>query len=146
MRAAVASRLGVPPGTEFVHLERLRLADGEPLALDRTWLVAALARPLLEADLTETGVYAELARSGVRITDGQERIRAVTPTPEQRRRLRLGAGAALLAIERIGRVQAEPVEWRETLVRGDRFTLVATWAPHRGYELQVSGEPVPPSP
>jgi GntR family transcriptional regulator len=31
------------------------------------------------------------------------------------------------------------VEWRETLVRGDRFSLVASWAPHRAYEMQVAG-------
>jgi GntR family transcriptional regulator len=139
----VAARLGVGPGSEFVFLERLRYADEEPLALDRTWMVASVARPLLTADLSETGLYAELAGTGVRITDGRERIYAVSPSPEQRGRLRLGRGTALLAIERIGRIDGRPVEWRETLVRGDRFSVVADWAPHRAYQMQVAdGSPL----
>lgn len=143
--AAVAARLGVHPETEFVFLERLRLADEEPLALDHTWMLATLARPLLTADLTATGLYAELARSGVRITDGRERIYAVPPSPEQRRRLQLGRGVALLAIERIGRVGGAPAEWRESFVRGDRFSVVADWAPHRAYQMQVAdGSPLAP--
>ncbi|MBO4205319.1 UTRA domain-containing protein [Micromonospora echinofusca] len=141
---AVAARLGVAADTEFVCLERLRYADDEPLALDRTWLLAPLARPLLDADLTATGVYAELARlGGVRITGGQERIHAVTPTVDQRRLLGLGRGVALLAIDRIGHADGDPVEWRETLVRGDRFSVVAHWAPHAPYQLTVAdGSPL----
>ncbi len=137
--AAVADRLGIDADTEFVYLERVRYADEEPLALDRTWLLATLARSLLDVDLTATGVYAELAsRAGVRIAEGRERIYAVASTTEQRRRLGLGRGAALLAIDRIGRVDGDPVEWRETLVRGDRFSVVATWTSHTPYHMAVA--------
>lgn len=143
---AVAGRLGLDPGAEFVHLERIRYADEEPLALDRTWLLASLGRPLLAADLTATGVYAELGRrGGVRVTGGRERIYAVAPTSAQRSLLRLPRGVALLAIERIGTTGTGPVEWRETLVRGDRFSVVASWAPHQEYRMRVTaGEPLPP--
>lgn len=137
---SVAARLGLDPGVEFVYLERIRYADDEPLALDRTWLPASLARPLLEADLTATGIYDELhRRSGVRVTGGQERIQAVTPTAAQRDTLRLPRGVALLSIERTGTTDTGPIEWRQTFVRGDRFSVVATWAPHQGYQMQVSG-------
>jgi GntR family transcriptional regulator len=130
--ADVAERLGVDAATPLLYLERLRYADDEPLAVDYTWLLMSVAEPLMSADLSATGVYAELAqRSGVRITDGQERIHAVIPTPTQRRQLGVGSQVALLAIERIGCVGGEPVEWRETLVRGDRFSVIARWAPTR---------------
>ncbi|MER7458770.1 GntR family transcriptional regulator [Micromonospora sp. NPDC126480] len=146
--AAVADRLSVDADTEFVYLERLRYADEQPLALDRTWLLASLARPLLDADLTATGVYAELAKlGGVRITGGQERIHAVVPTSDQRRLLGLGRGVALLAIDRIGSVNGEPAEWRETLVRADRFSIVAKWAPHAAYQMAVAdGSPLGSAP
>src|SRR5215467_12154587 len=63
----VADRLQLEASTPLFHLERLRLAGGEPLALDRVWLPASLAAPLLEADVTHTGLYHELAtRAGVR--------------------------------------------------------------------------------
>lgn len=140
----IAARLGYPIDTEFVYLERLRRADEEPLAVDRTWLPASLARPLLDADLGETGVYQQLASlSGVRITDGRERIHAVVPTASQRRLLGLGRGVALLAVERVGQVDGDPVEWRETLVRGDRFSVTAQWTPRAEYRMWVAdGSPL----
>jgi len=59
--AVVADRLCLDASTPLVYLERLRLAGDEPLALDRVWLPAALAAPLLGADFTHTSLYAELA-------------------------------------------------------------------------------------
>jgi GntR family transcriptional regulator len=141
--SSVAARLGLDPDNELVYVERIRYADEEPLALDRTWLVAARARSLLTTDLTATGLYVELARRGTRVTGGQERIHAVTPTPAQRSLLRLPRGVALLAIERLGRADGDPIEWRETFVRGDRFSVVATWAPHQVYRMQVAGGALP---
>jgi len=138
---AVAARLGLDPDTDLVCLERIRYADDEPLALDRTWMPASLARPLLKADLTATGIYDELTRSGVRITGGRERIHAVTPTTAQRALLRLPRGVALLAIERTGTAGTDPVEWRKTLVRGDRFSVIASWAPHQAYQMRVAAGP-----
>jgi GntR family transcriptional regulator len=134
---AVAARLEVAADTELVYLERLRYADDEPLAVDSAWLLASVAGVLLTADLTETGIYAELARTGVRVTDGEERIHAVMPTPAQRRLLRLDSGVALFAVERLGRADGRAVEWRETFVRGDRFSVLATWTPHTAYRMDV---------
>src|SRR5262249_60471655 len=44
-----ADRLRLEASTPLFHLEPLRLAGGEPLALGRLWLPAAIAAPLLEA-------------------------------------------------------------------------------------------------
>ncbi len=144
----IAARLGVDPDAPFVYLERLRCADDEPLAVDRAWLLASVARPLLTTDLSATSIYDELAeRSGVRITDGQERIHAVVATAAQRQLLGLPEGVALLAIERMAGTDGAPVEWRETLVRGDRFSVVATWAPHSTYRMKVAdGSPLTSGP
>ena len=74
----IADRLGLEASTPLFRLERLRLAGGEPLALDTVWLPADIAAPLLEADFTHTGLYDELAaRAGVRLQGGREHIRAV---------------------------------------------------------------------
>jgi GntR family transcriptional regulator len=136
---SVASRLGLDPSTPLVHLERLRLVDDEPLALDRVWLPAAIARPLLGADFTHTALYDELARRcGVRVQGGRERILAVVPTPAQRRVMRISAGTGAFAIERLGYWQEQLVEWRETLVRGDRFSLSAEWSPFQDLILAVA--------
>lgn len=138
--ADVAVRLNRGASTEFVYLERLRLADGEPLALDRAWLPRSLAGPLLEADFSHSGLYDELVSlTGTRLTGGSEVIKAVVPSPANRRLLHIRAGTAALAVQRLGCLRDEPVEWRETLIRGDRFSVIAEWSAHEGYRMDVSG-------
>ena len=138
----IAARLGREESTPLVYLERLRYAGDAPLALDRVWLVASLAQGLLEADFTATGLYQELhERSGARLTGGGENIRAVLATASERRLLELPADAAALAIDRIGRIGDEAVEWRHTLVRGDRFALTAEFSGRSGYSVDVSLPP-----
>lgn len=134
--AVVADRLGLDASTPLVYLERLRLAGDEPLALDRVWLPAALAAPLLGADFTHTSLYAELAsRAGVRLDRGHEDVHAVIPTPTERAQLRCPPGTAAFSINRRSLAQGRPVEWRHTLVRGDRFALAADFAAATGYRL-----------
>lgn len=142
--AIVADRLGVEGSTPLVHLERLRLAGDQPLAMDRVWLPMDIAAPLLEADFTETALYAELAEHcGVRLTGGTERIRAVLPTAAERVFLQLPEGTAALAIERIGYAGRHAVEWRHTLVRGDRFAVNAEFSGRDGYHLSVLADGFP---
>lgn len=122
----VATRLGLEESTPLVHLERLRLAGDEPLALDRVWLPAELAEPLLHVDFTRTALYTELlTHCGLRLTGGREQVRAVVPSRGERGLLHVPAGTALLAVERTGCLHGRPVELRHTLVRGDRFAVTA---------------------
>lgn len=132
----VAARLGLEESTPLVHLERLRLADADPLAVDRVWLPERIARPLLDVDFGRTALYDVLAaRCGVRVTGGSERIRAVVPDDAQRRLLGIGAGVAALAIDRLGCAGEQPVEWRQTLVRADRFTVTTRFSARDGYRV-----------
>lgn len=127
--AFAAAQLGVDPSTELVVLARLRHAGDEPLAIDRVWLPADIASPLLELDFTRTSLYDELERTvGRRPSSGMERIRAVVPEPEERDLLGLDTGDAVLCIHRLGLCEDRPVEWRTTLLRGDRFGFVAQWS------------------
>ena len=134
----VADRLGLEASVPLFRLERLRLADGEPLALDTVWLPAEIAAPLLEADFTHTALYDELAaRTGVRLESGREHIRAVVPTRAQQRLLEIPPVTAALAIDRLGHARGRPVEWRHTLIRGDRFSLLAEFSARTGYQLTL---------
>lgn len=134
----VAVRLGLEESTPLVHLERLRLADDEPLALDRVWLPASLGAALLDVDFTHTSLYEELAgRAGVRLQGGEEQIRAALPSPAERALLGCAPDVAVFAIERSGRVGDRVVEWRHTVVRGDRFAFRAQFSAG-GYRLAVS--------
>lgn len=134
----VAARLALQADAPLVLLERVRLADDEPLAVDRAWFPLDIAAPLLDVDLTRVGFYDELAgRTGVRLTGGSEQLHAVVPDRVERSLLRLPADVAALAIDRLGYVIERPVEWRHTIVRGDRFSLTAAFDAGIGYRLAV---------
>jgi GntR family transcriptional regulator len=134
----IAGLLELTPEADLFLLERLRLADDEPLAYDRIWLAADLGRPLLQADFGRTALYDELAsRTGARLTDGTERISAVIATDHEHDMLDLPPGVACLRVERLGRLAGRPVVYRVTLVRGDRYTVVTDWS-SRGYQVSAS--------
>ena len=120
-----AGFLGRPEDESLVLLERLRRADGDPLAVDRVWLPASVGEPLAGVDWSHTSLYEQLAAVGTgRPDNGWERVRAVTPSDEDAQRLGLEPGEAVFCLERLGRVGEVPVEWRRSLVRADRFAVV----------------------
>src|SRR5436190_20552845 len=53
----LASALGVAVGTTLVYLRRLRLADGEPMAVQGSYLPHALCPGLLEHDLGRGSLF-----------------------------------------------------------------------------------------
>jgi GntR family transcriptional regulator len=124
----VAARLGLEESTPLVHLERLRLAGGAPLALDRVWLPASIGEPLLTVDFRRTGLYDQLAATGIHITGGEETVRAVVPSPAEHEALGLTPPAAVFSVFRTGTSAGVPVEWRHTLIRADRFALTGALA------------------
>lgn len=126
--APVAELLGVGPNEPLVLLDRLRLAGGVPLAVDQVWLAASIGRPLLEADFAHTAFYGELARRcGVRPDRGEERIEPVLPDRSDARALGLGARQPAFAVDRRTFRADQPLEYRRTIIRGDRYSFVSTW-------------------
>lgn len=127
--ATAASHLGLPDDAPLVHLRRLRLAGDEPLAIDRLWMSDHLAAPLLDVDFSHTAFYDELEQAtGIRPTSGWERISPVVPEPQDRRLLGLPSHQAAFSLRRLGMIGSRAVEWRNTLIRGDRFSFVADWS------------------
>jgi GntR family transcriptional regulator len=122
----VAAMLGLPDLAPLVHVSRLRLADGEPIARDEGWLPYPDAEGLLTADFSHTALYEELAhRCGITIDATTERIEAIVPNAEQRDALDLHKGVACLCVTRLGWTGDRLVEFRRTLLRADRVILVA---------------------
>lgn len=132
-----ADQLNLEATAPLVLIDRLRWAGDEPLAIDRIWLPADVAEPLLDVDFARTSLYDELERAaGMRPNAGWEHIHPGIPTDEERASLQLASGEAVFSIERLGTYNGDPVEWRVTTIRGDRFTLVADWTAGQRNELR----------
>lgn len=124
-----ASNLNLDAAAELVVLERVRFAAAAPLAVDRAWLPAELARPLLDVDWSHTALYEELARIESPVpNEGWERLTPIVPSAEDRTRLGLRQGDAAFFLERLGLRGGQPIEWRTTILRGDRYRFVTDWS------------------
>jgi len=124
-----AAHLELDEDTEFVLLARLRRAGDAPLAVDRAWIPLTYGAPLLDVDWSHTALYAEMRRIGAPTpTAGWERLTPVIPAPADRTLLELRSGVAAFSLERLGTFDGKPVEWRTTLIRGDRYRFVSEWS------------------
>lgn len=138
VNARAAEQLGLPADAPLLFLDRLRFAGERPLALDRAWLPFAVAGGLLEAEFTNTSLYDQLEKfAGRRPNAGWECITPVVPDDEERQLLAMPPGEAVFGLNRLGSVNGEPIEWRSTLIRGDRFNFVANWATGQRSELRL---------
>lgn len=119
---AVAAALGLEPGSPTLYLERLRLADGEPLLLEQVHLPAERFPGLLSADLERESLYELLAqRYATRIVRAREALEPVLLHAREARLLDQPPRTPALLIEGIASaVDDRPVEFSRTFVRGDR--------------------------
>lgn len=137
--AVAADRLGLRGNAKLVRLERLRLVESQVLAHDTAWLPAAVAAPLLDVDFTHTALYDELAvRCHVHPTSGTEWITTELPEKRERDLLEINAKQPVFRIGRLSEAEGRPIEWRETTVRADRYSFVATWSPSNTYETTLA--------
>jgi len=99
---SLAEALQIADGTEIVRIDRLRLANERPIALDSTWLPLRFGMLLSQDMLRQETIYHILeTRYGIPIEAGVFHITAANATVEQARTLQVTAGAALLLIQRI---------------------------------------------
>ncbi|MDO5287723.1 MAG: GntR family transcriptional regulator [Actinomycetia bacterium] len=118
----VLELLRLPPDSGVLTIRRLRLADGEPLALMTNHLPADLA-PDYRA-LVESGLYAALRRQGVTIAGATQRIGARLARSTEANQLRERTGSPLLTLERVAHDDAgRVVEHGSHVYRASLYTF-----------------------
>jgi len=122
---AEAASLDIPPRQPVVHLRRLRLADGEPMALESTVLIGATAAAVMDADLAAGSLHETLTHAGFALRRGTGTISAATATSTEARLLAMRAGDPLLVEQRvIVDGHARRIESTESRYPADRYGLV----------------------
>lgn len=117
---AVAAFFG---GCAGWRLERVRLADGAPMALEVDWVNADLVTDLDAHDLTGS-LYALLSTAYDTPVDAADQtVWASAADARQAELLQVPVGAPLLAFERRSRSGGRPVEHVTSWYRGDRYAL-----------------------
>jgi GntR family transcriptional regulator len=118
----VAEPLGLAPGTSVYRLDRLRLADSSPIALDWTWLPLQFGRLLVDQDLAQRTIYSILEQDyGIPIVSGEYAIAASVADETQAGLLHVPSGSPLLVFDRTSFTASDkPVYYQNRFYRADR--------------------------
>jgi GntR family transcriptional regulator len=149
--ARLGRRLQLSPEEPIVRVRRLRLADGEPMALEILNVPAAMVPGLSVADLENASFYDLLQdRYGVTILSGTQTIEPTVTNEEESEALGVPLHSPAFLFERTSLAQSgQPVEFVRSFYRGDRYRLVTELLPRRGRNGRVGlqeARPLPQAP
>ena len=144
----VAKALELDAGRTTVYLERLRMADDEPLILEQVHLSADRFPGLLEHDLEHSSLYVLLAeRYRTQIVRIAEAIEPVVLRAREARLLNRKPRTPALLVEGTAFAQGgEPVEFARSYVAGDRTRYFVERGFSRSSRPIASREPMGASP
>jgi GntR family transcriptional regulator len=126
----VAAVMRVPVASDVVQLSRLRLADGMPMAIERSHLRGDLFPGLDRFDFTVESLYRVLIEEyGVRFEAGEQVIRAGIVRDSDADTLSIEHGDPVLELVRTSVSRGDVVEWTTSTYPASRFELSARIAP-----------------
>jgi GntR family transcriptional regulator len=123
----VAHRLSIKPGGASFCIERLRLVDDTPMAVETSHL-SATRFPGLITELRKSGsLYRVLSEVyGVEPVTAEETIETAAASPREAELLNTDTGSPMLVLSRHSfDGDGEPIEWVRSWYRGDRYVFVA---------------------
>lgn len=132
--AEPAAHLGVEQGASVFHLVRQRRADGEPYAIETTYLPLEHFPGVEHADFGARSLYEVLATDyGVQPVTARETFEPVLVRPRESQDLNVKAGSpALLLLRTTYDSTGRAVEFARALIRGDRCRMLVELRADRG--------------
>jgi GntR family transcriptional regulator len=123
----VAGRLQVRTGAPVYVVERLRLVDGAPMAVETSHLSVARFPGLVRHVRRSSSLYKVLEEQyGVVPVAAEETIETAAASPREAELLGTETGSPMLVLSRHSfDATGAPVEWVRSWYRGDRYTFVA---------------------
>jgi GntR family transcriptional regulator len=124
----LAKLLGIRSGAKVLRMKRLRLADGEPMALETTHLPLSRFRGLRKHVTAGGSLYAALHdQYGVEMERAEETIETALAGPQEADLLGADVGMPMLLLSRHSfGADGKPVEFVRSIYRGDRYKFVTT--------------------
>jgi GntR family transcriptional regulator len=138
-RASAALELA--PRARVLEIDRLRLVDGRPLSLQRSFLPAPIGEELAKADLAATSLRQALEfKLGITIERARESVSAVRLGRREARELGCASGVPAFESERVSSApDGRPIVFDRVFIPGDRFRI--TRELHFQPELGNAGAP-----
>ncbi|MFZ8758772.1 GntR family transcriptional regulator [Microbacterium sp. HMH0099] len=122
----VASHLGVPEGSDVLHVRRLRTADGSPVAILENFFPAEVTE-LTREELEQRGLYQVLRARGIAIRVANQRIGARRAHDDEGGLLEIDRDGPVLMMERTAFDGAgQAIEFGVHIYRPDRYSFETT--------------------
>ncbi|MEH7381161.1 GntR family transcriptional regulator [Bacillus sp. JJ1533] len=117
----IASRLKVEIGAEVYKIERLRLADQQPMAFEVFYMSQDLV-PGLTWEVAEHSIFGYAEEIGLHITSGVQELEATTAQKREASALGIKVGAPILYFQQTSYLEdQQPLEFVKSYYRGDRY-------------------------
>jgi GntR family transcriptional regulator len=123
--AKVAQKLKIVPGTSAIEIRRLRLADGEPMALEVVYLAKERVPGFQAKRLQRQSLYEILERDYKLLPRSAiQQIQATVVTEDEATLLNVAAFSPALLVERqVQNDNGETIEYAKSLYRADRYSF-----------------------
>ncbi|HEY8584004.1 MAG TPA: GntR family transcriptional regulator [Capillimicrobium sp.] len=123
--AAVAVALELVPGDPVLELDRLRTADGRPMALEQAWLPLRRFPGADEVDWSTSSLFEVLGtRFGIALDDAEQRIVAVAIEPVDAEPLGVPSASPGLRFETLARdADGVPAYFAVSLFPAERYEI-----------------------
>ncbi|CAN5332348.1 GntR family transcriptional regulator [soil metagenome] len=119
-----AEELAIAPGTPVFHLERVRMLDGVPIAIDDSRVVASIVDGLAEVDFRVASLYEQLAAAGLDLHRADSTIEAMSADAYLSENLSIEPGKPVLVMHQVVVTAAEhPVLASTIRYAGERYRL-----------------------
>ncbi|WP_226680960.1 GntR family transcriptional regulator [Sutcliffiella horikoshii] len=118
----IANELKIREYAPVYEIKRIRLADGEPMALETNYLSANLVKGLTEEEV-KASIYSYVEEKlGLRITHAEQLIESVRASEEHEKLLYIEKDHPMLYIQRNTFLHdGTPLELVKSVYRGDRY-------------------------
>lgn len=119
--AEVAQDLGISPGVEVIHVERVRTADGSPMCIENVWLPAELV-PADFGTQSVTSIYQTFEALGIEPDVAEQTIRATVVDAAQAALLDVPPHSPAFVVSRVTyTADARAIERGRSIYRADRY-------------------------
>lgn len=118
----ISNFLNVRPGTETYEIKRLRLANGEPFALETSYVPYDICSGLTVKEVSEYGLYNSMKmRCNIIPVEAEETFEAIIISGDNASLLNTGKNSPGIYLERLTSSDARVIEFCKSIIRGDRY-------------------------
>jgi GntR family transcriptional regulator len=120
-----AEKLRIDPGTLIFRLQRLRLADEQPLAIELSQISFKGCERLLEEDLEKNSLYRMLETIyGIPLMEADQELEAGLAGNEEAQLLKIAIGSPVLFTRRVTYTERnQPIEYAKAAYCGNKYTF-----------------------